>query len=126
MEMYPLLSGDHSYQTGLSSSPTLEKGYQQELDRWKFYKGNEQSEDELNSMWAFMVMNEVETEPGGCRAGKFTDSKLQESWKTAWWALGSNSELKEQYYPLKIGDNSKYTWAEWTVGFVEKLQEKDQ
>lgn len=79
----PLLSGDHSYQTGLSSSPTLEKGYQQELDRWKFYKGNEQSEDELNSMWAFMVMNEVETEPGGCRAGKFTDSKLQESWKTA-------------------------------------------
>lgn len=81
MEMYPLLSGDHAHQTGLSSSPTLEKGYQQELDRWKFYKGNEQ--DEPSSLWAFMVMDEVETKPGGCGARKFTDSKLQESWKTA-------------------------------------------
>lgn len=67
----------------------------------KFYKGNEQ--DELSSMWAFMVMDEVETKPGGCRAEKFTDSKWEESWKTAWWVLGSNSELKEQYYPFGIG-----------------------
>lgn len=74
MEMCPLLSGDHSHQTGLTSSPTLEKGYQWELGRWKFYKGDEQ--DELSSMQAFMVMD--------CfRAGKFTESKLQESWKSA-------------------------------------------
>ena len=36
--LYPLLSGDHAHQTGLSSSLTLEKGYQWEWDRWKFYK----------------------------------------------------------------------------------------
>lgn len=75
MKVYPLLSGDHAHQTGLSSSHVLGKGYQQELGRWKFYKGS--------SMWAFMVMDEVETKPGGCGARKFTKSKLQDSWKTA-------------------------------------------
>lgn len=56
MEMYALLSGVHAHQTGLASSPTVEKGYQWELDRWKFYKGDEQ--DELNAKWVFMVMDD--------------------------------------------------------------------
>lgn len=38
-----------------------------------FTKGNEK--DELTSIWAYMVIDEVETKQGGCGAGKFTDSR---------------------------------------------------
>lgn len=39
-----------------------------------FTEVNEQ--DELRSVWDFMVIDEVETKRGGCETGKFTDSKL--------------------------------------------------
>lgn len=45
------------------------------------------------------VTDEVETNWCGCGAGKFADGKLYGSWKTAWWALGPSSELKEQHCP---------------------------
>lgn len=79
--LYPLLSRKHAHSTGLSSSPSLEKGYQQDGIDGSFTEVDEQ--DELSAVWDFMVIDEVETKRGGCGTGKFTDSKLYESWKTA-------------------------------------------
>lgn len=77
------------------------------------------------------VTDEVETNWCGCGAGKFADGKLYGSWKTAWWALGPSSELKEQHCPpgsSSLGRRWQGILAEWMakVRFVEKLQEKVQ
>lgn len=60
------------------------------------------------------VTDEVETDWRGCGAGKFADGKLCGSWKTAWWALGPTSELKEQHYPPGI--SSRGRWRQGMLG----------